>query len=179
MPELSSETRGPWSDSGKSPHRGVAWLSWFFPLHSRSPPFSVLWLLPSLPLPLFQSGWVSLLLFICVNCRRCCREVSSPHGGPQASFLVQCLLVLASKGDIWGHWETLKFLEQSVSWWPFLMAPNFFLLMLPQKPVQWRLSSPLPIHFLSFWWTMLSGFWFRNQGSTGYMHTCVHVCAYI
>lgn len=46
---------------------------------------------------------MSLPLLVCVNCRRYCREVSSP----QASFLVQCLLVLASKGDIWGALRNL------------------------------------------------------------------------
>lgn len=40
---------------------------------------------------------MGLLSLICVNCRRCRLEVSSPHDGPQASCLAQRRLVLASR----------------------------------------------------------------------------------
>lgn len=40
---------------------------------------------------------MGLLLLICVNCRRCRLEISSPHDGPHTSCLAQCLLVLASR----------------------------------------------------------------------------------
>lgn len=125
---------------------------------------------------------MGLLLLICVNSQRHCLEVSSPHDGPPASFLVQCFLVLASrpKEIFGGHRETLKFLQQSVSRWPFLRAPNYSFFFshatLETSSVTVTVSSAHLLPLL----LMTNAIWLLIQKPGVYrVHACVHVCAHM